>query len=622
LEENVATIALANHFRRFLFTTPCPLLKQEGEFLNRRHQVFPLLFLEGVGGGKKVKRNRLRPGISLFFLLLVALVSSSCGGGNDTGNATTERTPQKADQNQMNPQPRDRVQQGGRLIWPITGAISNFNYGQIDGGEADGYYIIAPVMPRIFIVDAAGKPIYSPDYLVTEPKLVTSPKQVVTYELNPKAVWYDGTPITAVDFIAHWKARNGTNKAFQIASSNGYDQIENVTEGNGKFEVVVTFKQPYADWKGLFWPLYPASTNKDPSVFNSGWKNGFLTSGGPFKFQSHDATAKTYTLVPNEKWWGNKPKLDAIVFRVIDLDAQPTALANGEIDMMDIGPNTDYYNKASAVPGVDIRVAGGPNFRHITINGQSPVLQDVKARQALAMAIDRSAIARAQLGALPVNPMPLGNHIFMANQVGYQDNSAVVAYDPQKTRQMLDEAGWVLQGDKRVKDGKTLAIRLVIPAGIASARSEASLTQNMLGQVGVQVNIDSVPADDFFEKYIRLGRYDFTVFSWMGTAFPVSSSQSIYKKPVGDQIQQNYARVGSDEIDRLFREVTQELDPAKAIEKANEIDKLIWAEAHSLTLYQRPEIWAVKQNLANMGATGFAEIIFEDIGWMGETASK
>ena len=213
-----------------------------------------------------------------------------------------------------------------------------------------------------------------------------------------------------------------------------------------KFEVVVTFKNPYADWKALFWPLYPASTNNDPKVFNAGWKNKFLTSGGPFKFEGYDATAKIYTIVPNEKWWGNKPKLDSIVFRVIDTDAQPTALANGEIDMMEIGPSADYYNKAKAIPGVDIRVAGGPNFRHITMNGQSAVLQDVHVRQALAMAIDRSSIAKAELGPLPVVPAPLGNHIFMQNQAGYQDNSAVVAYNPEKAKQLLDAAGWVVQG--------------------------------------------------------------------------------------------------------------------------------------------------------------------------------
>ena len=120
------------------------------------------------------------------------------------------------------------------------------------------------------------------------------------------------------------------------------------------------------------------------------------------------------------------------------------------------------------------------------MNGQSPVLQDVKVRQALAMGIDRAAIARAELGPLPVNPVPLGNHIFMQNQAGYQDNSAVVAYNPEKAKQMLDEAGWVVQGDKRVKDGKTLTVKLVIPAGVAVSKSEGAIIQNMLAQINVQ----------------------------------------------------------------------------------------------------------------------------------------
>ena len=79
----------------------------------------------------------------------------------------------------------------------------------------------------------------------------------------------------------------------------------------------------------------------------------------------------------------------------------------------------------------------------------------------------------------------------------------------------------------------------------------------MLGQIGVKLTINTVPSPDFFEKYIRPGQFDFTVFSWIGTPFPISSSRSLYAKPtMGPEgelaIQQNYARVGSDEIDRLF----------------------------------------------------------------------
>lgn len=561
-----------------------------------------------------INRNQ----ILLILMVSVGLVTADCGGaGNDTGNSPAEsKAPVKTDQNQMNPQPREKVQQGGKLTWAISSQLANFNYGQVDGTAGDGLFIIGAIMPQPFMTNAAGVPRINPDYLAGDPTLVTTPRQTVTYKLNPKAIWYDGTPITAADYIAQWKALSGTNPAFHISGSNGYDQIADAVQGVDKYEVIVTFKVPYADWKALFSPLYPASTNSDPKVFNEGWKDAFLTSGGPFKFQSYDATAKTYTIVPNEKWWGNKPKLDSIVYRAIDDAAQPAALANGEIDLMDVGPSADYYNKTKVIPGIDIRVAGGPNFRHITINGQSPMLQNVKVRQALAMAIDRAAIAQAQLGPLPVTPTPLNNHIFMANQEGYQDNSAIVAYNPEKAKQMLDEVGWKVENMKRVKDGKALTINLAIPSGSAVSRSESLLIQNMLAQINVQVDINPIPPADLFDKYIVPGRFDFTVFSWFGRPFPISASQSIYMSPKGNDIRQNYARIGSAQIDSLYQQAAQELDPVKAIRLANEIDKLLWEEVHSLTSYQRPEIWAVKKNLANIGAYGFASILYEDVGWL------
>jgi peptide/nickel transport system substrate-binding protein len=107
----------------------------------------------------------------------------------------------------------------------------------------------------------------------------------------------------------------------------------------------------------------------------------------------------------------------------------------------------------------------------------------------------------------------------------------------------------------------------------------------------------------------------------MGTQFPILSARGLYAKPtVGADgmlaIQQNYARVGSDEIDRLYAEVIRELDRTRAVEMANQIDAQIWQLVHSLTLYQRPEMWVTKSGVANNGAFGFAEVIYEDIGWV------
>jgi peptide/nickel transport system substrate-binding protein len=304
-------------------------------------------------------------------------------------------------------------------------------------------------------------------------------------------------------------------------------------------------------------------------------------------------------------------------------DAQIDALANGEIDFMDVGPDANKYQRARNIAGVDIRIAGGPNFRHLTINGSSPLLQDVRVRRGLAMAIDRAAIARALLGPLGgVDPQPLNNHIFMTNQAGYQDNSGEVGrYDLTRAGQVLDEAGWRLEAGVRRKDGRPLEITMVIPAAVATSRQESELVQNMLSQVGVAMRINTVPVADFFDKYIRPGQFDFTVFSWIGTPFPISSGKSIYAKPTRNasgqlDVQQNYARTGTDEIDALFAEANAELDRAKAIVLANRLDALIWQHVHSLTLYQRPELWATKRALANFGAFGFQQPrVYEDIGW-------
>ena len=105
------------------------------------------------------------------------------------------------------------------------------------------------------------------------------------------------------------------------------------------------------------------------------------------------------------------------------------------------------------------------------------------------------------------------------------------------------------------------------------------------------------------------------MFSWLGGVFPISGSKSIYAKPTGDSIQQNYARVGSNELDALFDRATAEFDEQKSLELGNQIDTMIWNEVHSLTLYQRPEIVAAKANLANYGALGFAKAHYEDIGF-------
>jgi len=125
------------------------------------------------------------------------------------------------------------------------------------------------------------------------------------------------------------------------------------------------------------------------------------------------------------------------------------------------------------------------------------------------------------------------------------------------------------------------------------------------------VTIKSVPSDPFFPEYVEVGKFDLTIFSWIGTPFPVSSEQSIYTSTGG----QNYAKIGTPELDALYQKAVTELDPNKVTDLTYQIDQKIWEEGHSVALYQRPDLVASKSNLVNFGSFGFADIKYEDIGF-------
>jgi peptide/nickel transport system substrate-binding protein len=556
----------------------------------------------------------------LLAVTVTCLLLAACSGRHDTTATTPEASAPAANARDINPVPRERLRDGGSFTWPMRQTPTNFNLSEIDGTLLDGLYVIGAFMPVAFKSDSEGTPVWDRDILASEPVLTMTNGQVVTYEINPLAVWYDGTPITWEDFYWQWKANNGTNLA-----ANGYEDIGNVERGKDDREVIVTYRRPFADWQSLFSPFYPASTNEDPQVFNDGWVDRPLTSAGPFRFDSFDRTTQTITFVRNEKWWGSPAKVDRLVFRTIDDKAQVDALANGEVDAAPIAADANMYHRAQTIESAELRSAGGPSFRHLTINATSPVLTDVRVRRALAMGIDRAAIARALLGPLGLPPEPLNNHIFVANQRGYRDNSGELGrYDPERAAQLLDEAGWRLEDGVRRKDGQALEIKCVIQSTVQASRQEAELIQNTLARIGVKVNINPVPTNDFFEKYVTPGQFDVTLFAWIGTPYPISSVKSIYANPTRGadgqlSIQQNFARVGSPEIDALFAEANAEFDRDRAIELANQVDALIWQEVHSLPLYQRPEIIAVKRNLANFGAFGLqTPWPYADIGWVAQ----
>lgn len=512
----------------------------------------------------------------------------------------------------INPQDPATLQKGGNLRLALSSFPSNWNTLNIDGNEADTGSMLRPTMPRAFVIAADGSMKVNNDYF-TNVELTGTDPQVVTYTINPKAVWSDGTPITWEDIASQINATSGKDKNFAIASPNGSDRVASVTRGVDDRQAVITFAKHYSEWRGMFsgnTMLLPKSMTANPEVFNKGQLNGPGPSAGPFLVSAVDRTAQRIVLTRNPKWWGTPPLLDSFTFLVLDDAARIPALQNNTIDAVGLG-SLDELTIARRTAGVSIRRAPGLSWYHFTFNGApGSILSDKALRLAVAKGIDRQAIADVTQRGLVDKPVPLNNHIYVAGQQGYQDNSEAVAYNPDKAKQELDALGWKLNGQFREKDGKQLVIRDVL-YDAQTTRQVALIAQNNLAQIGVNLQIDAKPGNGFFTNHIIPGDFDIAQFSWVGDAFALCCLNQIYTTGA----ESNFGKISSPQIDAKVEDVFNELDPDKARGLANELDKLIFGEVFSLPLFQSAGNVAVRSNLANFGPAGLGDLNYTAIGF-------
>jgi len=541
---------------------------------------------------------------------VLALLLTGCSGGNTPppsagGNAEVGAT---AD---INPQDPSTLRDGGDLRLALSGYPANFNTMQIDGNVVDVYAVAWPTMPRAFTIAPNGELTVNHDYF-TDIQLTKTDPQVVTYTINPKAVWSDGTPITWEDIASQINATKGTDPAYLIAAPNGSERVASVTRGVDDRQAVITFAKHYADWKGMFagnTVLYPKSVTATPDAFNKAQLNAPGPSAGPFIVTGIDKGAQRITLTRNPKWWGTRPLLNSITYTVLDDAARIPALQNNAIDATGVA-SLDELTIARRTQGISIRRAPAASWYHFTFNGApGSILADPKLRLAVAKGIDRQAIADVTQRGLVDKPVPLNNHIFVAGQEGYQDNS--IAFDAEAAKKELDGLGWKQDGQFRSKDGKQLVIRDVF-YDAQTTRQIGQIAQNNLAQIGVNLQLVPVPGNQLFSQYVTPGNFDVAQFGWGGEAFAFSSLTQIY----ASDGESNFGKIGSPDIDAKIEQVLSELDPAAARSKANELDKLIWGVGFSLPLFQSAGNVAVRSNLANFGPAGIGTLDYTKIGFM------
>lgn len=557
----------------------------------------------------------MRKSIKAFVALGAAamMLLTACGGKNATSDANG-KSGEKTTVKSVDYQKVDYkdLKDGGTLTLPLAELSPQQNPFHQDGTKytSDVWYLYNP---QVMLFDDKGEWYPNPAYLTKVKDEVKDGKTVVTYDINKKAKWNDGTAIDWKVFRDTWMINSGKEpEKYPASGTDGYDQIKSVEKGENDLQAVVTFEGVYAWWKGLF------NDWANPHLVDAEvYKNGYLKKlhpewgAGPYTVKSVDFNQGVVSFQPNEKWWGEKGKLDTITYRHMDSKAAINAFKNGEIDA--IGASSkESYSAVKNMKGVKFYTALIPSNFLFMLNSESEMLKDAKVREAIMNGINRAQIANIKFDGVPYSENPPGSFLLFESQKGYEDNfSKAVKYDMEKSKKLLDDAGWKAGKDGiREKDGKKLTIVYPLLGDSEVNKSTAKALQQMMKQIGVDMQIKERPANEFSQVYTKK---EFDAFM-MGFTATDPYGVAYFDQVYGSDSGLNLSGTGTAEFDKKIAELKKIADPEKQIKEANKLEVEGFKTYGIMPVYNGPDMKAVKENIANFGAMGFTKIPWEHVG--------
>ena len=540
-------------------------------------------------------------------------VLAACGSSKNS-NATTQGATVGTDAKELYDLGEAAVSElkdGGTLRLSVTSLGPDFN---LLGTNVTAYTqaALSPMYYNgIWQSDPMGKRTLSPEFAKSFDVSEENGVPVVSIELNPEAKFNDGTPIDYKALQATWNILKSTDGDYKIETSGIYGSVGSVERDGDDFKVKVTFATPYFPVNVLFGEiLHPALLDKE--LFN----NGFVDNphpeyaAGPFTIAEGgwNSAEKTLTLTRNEKWWGEKPVLERIIFRQMDSAAERAAFKNDEIDA---APATAAasYKELKEVANTEMR-RGVRLFSGGMIMNPAR-MQDVALRRAVMAGLKRDAISKVRFQGLDYEEKVPGSMIHMPFSEHYQDNYPTPNNDASAASKILEEAGYTKNGDYYEKDGKQAAFKYSVFGDDPTSKAVAQTVVQQLKDAGINVELDARAASEF-GKAMQSKDYDATA-SGYGLTDPdaTQATQQFYLREKPED-------AGTDEINEMIEKMKLIADDKERNQACNEIEKKHMAEvAVMVPLFNGPEYRFVKKGLHNYGVSLFQGngIHWEKVGW-------
>jgi peptide/nickel transport system substrate-binding protein len=392
--------------------------------------------------------------------------------------------------------------------------------------------------------------------------------KVYTFDLRKGVTFHNGEPFNAA--VARWNLERNAAEATKNAHPEYFRGIEKI-ETPDEYTLVVTLKDVDA--------LFIAHLAEGDAVMLpvKGYENAASepVGTGPFRFVTW-VRGDRVEMTRNEKYWNPAlPYLDKVTFKFIgDASAQIAALKAGDIDV--IGYIAAPEQASEMARDKRFKVFAGTTTGEVIMgtNNKRKPFDNKLVRQAMAYAIDRQTVIDLVMFGYGT---PIGSH-WSPSTPYYEDLTARFAYNPEKARALLAEAGY--------PDGFEATIKL--PAIYSYSRRAGEVIADMLGQVGIKLKIEVVEWPYWLDRIFKQKDYDLTMIGHV-EAWDIG----IYANP-----------------DYYFQYDSQEFRDAyaKALKAANEAEKAKWFgrcqeiiadDAVNGYLFSAPSLPAMKAEVMN-----------------------
>ncbi|WP_107838798.1 ABC transporter substrate-binding protein [Metasolibacillus meyeri] len=380
---------------------------------------------------------------------------------------------------------------------------------------------------------------------------------VYTFTLREGLKFDDGTPLTADDIeftltLLHDPAYAGSTDITEASIVGGLDYKNGDATNVSGIKVIdertieITTDKVSARTLRL---LGGSVLKKD--YYGNGYVKGnldYLTAlhqkpigAGPYRFVTY-LPGQEIRYEANEHYYGGAPKAKGFIYKTTVGDAQQF-FQTGELDYSALAANQDNFEFLQALGFADINIYTSSAYGYMTFNHEKEVFKDPKVRQAFILGLDRQTIIStyyqgfAQVANVPVSP----------TSWAYTADVGSTAYDPEKAKALLEEAGWTLgTGDIREKDGKKLTVYYFTTAG-GLGDTLIPIAKENYKEIGIDLQVEQMDFNALLAR-VDKGDHDLASFSTTMLPDPYNGVEGFHTKSTNS----TFKGYGTEEIDQLI----------------------------------------------------------------------